>query len=62
LADELGEVFGQLGIPFDGSLGVNAKSEYRADRRPYREVYSRKQAELVGRVFEVERRLHGYEF
>jgi hypothetical protein len=62
LADELREVFGRLGIPFDGSLGANAKSEYRSDRRPYREVFSRKQAELVGRVFEVERRLFGYEF
>jgi hypothetical protein len=62
LADELGNVFGQLGIPFDGSLGVNAKSEYRADRRPYRDVYSRRQAELIGCAFEVERRLHGYEF
>lgn len=62
LAEELREVFGMLGIPFDGSLGVNAKSEYRTDRRSYREVYSRKQAELVGGVFELERRLHGYEF
>src|SRR5205823_3269231 len=62
LADELGVVFGLLGIPFDGSLGVNAKSEYRADRRPYREVYSRKQAELVRRVFAPEIALHGCEF
>jgi hypothetical protein len=59
---ELGEVFGALGIPFDGSLGVNAKSEYRTDRRPYREVYTRPQAERVGREFEAERALHGYEF
>jgi hypothetical protein len=62
LADELSDVFRQLGIPFDGSLGVNAKSEYRTDRRPYREVYTRSQAALVGRVFAVECRLHGYEF
>jgi len=62
LAEGLREVFGRLGIPFDGSLGANAKSEYRTDRRPYREVFSRKQAELVGRAFEVERRLFGYEF
>jgi hypothetical protein len=51
-----------LGVPFDGSLGVNAKAEYRTDRRPYRDVLTRKQAQLIGRVFEVERRLHGYEF
>ncbi len=62
LAHELGEVFATLGIPFDGSLGVNAKSEYRTDRRPYREVYTRKQAELVGRVFAAEIALHDYEF
>src|SRR5262249_43190633 len=29
LADDLRDVFDSLGIPFDGSLGVNAKSEYR---------------------------------
>ena len=62
LTDDLTDVFARLGIPFDGALGVNAKSEYRTDRRPYREVYTRDQAELVGRVFEAERRLHGYEF
>lgn len=62
LAEDLAEVFGMLGIPFDGSLGVNAKSEYRTDRRPYRDVLTRKQAQLIGRVFEVERRLFGYEF
>lgn len=62
LAEELGEVFGRLGIPFDGSLGVNAKSEYRADRRPYREVYTPAQAALVGRVFAREAELHGYEY
>jgi hypothetical protein len=62
LADELADVFGHLGIPFDGSLGVNAKSEYRTDRRPYREVYTRRQAELVGRAFVPEIALHGYAF
>jgi hypothetical protein len=62
LADELRVVFAMLGVPFDGSLGVHAKSEYRTDRRPYREVYTRAQAALVGRVFDAERRLYGYEF
>jgi len=59
---ELAIIFDQLGIPFDGSLGVNAKSEYRKDRRHYREVYTREQAERVGKIFEVECSLHGYEF
>jgi len=62
LADELAEVFGRLGLPFEGSLGVNAKSEYRTDRRPYRVVYTRPQAELVGRVFAPEIALHGYAY
>ena len=62
LAAELADVFGRLGVPFDGSLGVNAKSEYRTDRRPYREVYTRPQAELVGRVFAPEIALHGYAY
>jgi hypothetical protein len=62
LADELRDVFGRLGIPFTGSLGVHAKSEYRTDRRPCREVYTRKQAELVRQVFAAERALHGYAF
>jgi hypothetical protein len=62
LTEQLAEVFRQLGIPFDGSLGVNAKSDYRTDRRPYREVYTRAQAALVGRVLATERALLGYEF
>ena len=62
LAQDLGEVFGTLGVPFDGSLGIHAKSAYRTDRRPYREVYSREQAELVRRAFEPEIALHGNSF
>ena len=62
LAGDLRDVFEVLGIPFDGSLGVHAKSEYRTDRRPYREVYTRAQAALVGRVFAPEIALHGYAY
>jgi len=62
LIDDLARVFGELGIPFSGSLGVSAKSEYRSDRRPYREVYTAAQAERVGEVFADETRLHGYVF
>ena len=62
LANDLREVFGNLGIPFDGSLGVHAKSEYRTDRRPYREVYTREQAKLVKQIFAPEIALHGYAF
>jgi len=62
LTDDLAGVFRHLGIPFRGSLGVNAKSEYRADHRPYRDVYTAAQAQRVGRVFAEETRLHGYVF
>jgi hypothetical protein len=62
LTDNLDRVFRELGIPFRGLLGVNAKSEYRADRRPYRQVYTPAQAYRVAAVFAHERRLHGYEF
>jgi len=62
LNEELADVFASLKIPFEGSLGVNAKSEYRSDRRPYREVYTPRQARIVGDIFAGECRLHGYKF
>jgi hypothetical protein len=40
LCVHLGEVVGQLNIPFDGTLGVAAKSEYRIDRRSYQQVFN----------------------
>ena len=62
LINGLGEIFNLLGIPFNGSLGVHAKSEYRLDRRPYQEVYTEDQKAIVQRVFETEIRMHGYQF
>lgn len=62
LLNELGEIFDLLGIPFNGSLGVNAKSEYRLDRRPYQEVYTESQKAIVQTVFDTEIRLHKYQF
>lgn len=62
LAEELGETFRMLGIPFEGSLNVNAKSEYRTDRRPYQEVFTEAQASYIGKVFAKEIELHGYSF
>jgi len=61
LTDGLGEIFTALGIPFDGSLGTRAKSEYRSDRRPYREVLSDAQMERVARQYAQEISMHGYE-
>jgi len=62
LNDELGDIFDLLGIPFTGSLGVNAKSEYRLDRRPYQEMYSAEQKSILQKVFDPEIRMHGYQF
>ena len=62
LLAELGEIFAQLNIPFDGTLGVAAKSEYRADRRPYQEVFNEQQRQTVEKAFAKEIELHGYRF
>ena len=59
---ELSEVFAQLNIPFGGTLGVAAKSEYRTDRRPYKEVFSDQQRQIVEKAFAKEIELHGYRF
>jgi len=62
LLAELSEVFSQLNIPFDGTLGVKAKSEYRADRRPYKQMFNDKQRRIVENAFVREIELHGYRF
>jgi hypothetical protein len=62
LTEGLAEVFGSLGVPFDGSLNIRAKAEYRSDRRPYREVYTEAQRRCVEQAFEWEIRTHGYRF
>jgi hypothetical protein len=62
LGTELGEVFSQLQIPFDGTLGVAAKSEYRSDRRPYQQVFNDEQRKIVEKAFAKEIELHGYRF
>ena len=62
LLAELREVFGYLNIPFDGTLGVAAKSDYRTDRRPYQEVFSDEQRRLIEKAFANEIELHGYRF
>jgi hypothetical protein len=62
LEQGLAEVFDRAGIPFDGSLGVRAKGDYRVDRRHYREHYTDRQAEIVSEEFATEIRINGYEF
>jgi len=62
LDDELGEVFGRLGIPWEGSLGVRAKGGFRTDRRPYQEVYTDEQRAYVAQALRHEIRLFGYTY
>ena len=62
LVAELSEVFSQLSIPFDGTLGIHAKSKYRTDRRPYPQVFNDKQRQIVEKAFAGEIELHGYHF
>lgn len=62
LLTELGEIFFQLNIPFDGTLGATAKSEYRTDRRSYNQVFNDEQRRIVEKAFAKEIELHGYRF
>jgi hypothetical protein len=62
LGADLSEVFSQLNISFDGTLGANAKSEYRTDRRPYQQVFNDEQRRIVEKAFAKEIELHGYRF
>ena len=62
LTAELSEVFSRLKIPFDGTLGIAAKSEYRTDRRPYQQVFNDEQRRIVEKAFANEIELHGYHF
>ncbi|WP_231892807.1 hypothetical protein [endosymbiont of unidentified scaly snail isolate Monju] len=62
LIDELNYVFKRLGIPFDGSLGVRAKSEHRKDAKPYQEVFSIEKRKVTEEAFAKEIEMHGYVF
>ncbi len=62
LSSDLSRIFERVGVPFDGDLGVRAKSEYRKDRRHYRDVLSARQVRIIAEEFAEEIALHGYEF
>ena len=62
LLAELSDVFSQLDIPFHGTLGIKAKSEYRTDRTPYQEIFNEGQRKIVENAFAREIELHGYRF
>jgi hypothetical protein len=62
LMSDLAEVFSHVNVPFEGSLGVRAKSEYRTDRTPYQSVFNDAQRKIVEQAFAREIELHGYCF
>lgn len=58
----LAAVFEKLGVPWVGELKHRAKSEYRADRRHYREVLTASQVDVISRRFQKEIDWHRYEY
>ena len=62
LNEGLEDILQRLGIPFDGSLTIRAKSKYRKDRKPYQKVYTNKQKTIIENAFKDEISLHGYKF
>ena len=62
LNQDLGEVFEQLKVPWQGDLGVRAKSGYRQDKRPYQEIYTVDQRRLIEQAFQWECQHLGYTF
>ncbi len=62
LDKELGEVMSLLGLPYSGSLGIFAKSDFRTDRRPYQAVFTPSQAEAVAEAFAAEIKMFGYAY
>jgi len=62
LDEELGDIFGRLGVPYEGSLDVYEKSHYREKKKNFQESYTENQKKLVADKFEFEINLHGYNF
>jgi hypothetical protein len=59
LENDLAEVCGSLGVPFDG-LDVRAKGGYRENRQPPGAFLTRKQIKRIGKIFACELRFTGY--
>ena len=62
LDEELGEVFSDLGVPYEGSLNVYEKSHYRKEKKNYQESYSEYQKDIIQNKFAFEIGMHGYSF
>lgn len=62
LVGDLAQLCKELELPWTGSLEYRAKSEYRQDRRHYREILTPRQGEYIARRFVKEIDWHGYRF
>ena len=62
LNEELSEVFNHLGVPFDGTLHVHAKSDFRKDRRPYQQILTDNQQSIIETYFQKEILLNEYTY
>lgn len=62
LIEELTEIFSALGIPFDGDLGVRAKSNHRKDKNNYHDVYTTEQKIIIDNAFASEIKMHTYKY
>ncbi|GAA5481731.1 hypothetical protein [Haloferula sargassicola] len=60
LAAGIGRLCDRFGIPYEGSLGVRAKGDYRTDRRHYSEVLEPRHLEIIDRVYRKEIDMHGF--
>ncbi len=57
---ELQEVFARVGMPWTVSIPRTAKTGYRTDRRPYREVLTKDQRDRIAKACAKEIALMGY--
>lgn len=62
LDEELSEIFGQLGVPFNGALDKTVDNDYRKDREHYRDILSPKQADRIAEVFKREIGMFGFTY
>jgi hypothetical protein len=62
LNDELSEVFGALGVPFEGKLTTFSKANYRTDKTPYQDYYNSRTKDIIREKFKHEIELMKFDF
>lgn len=62
LEEELDAVLYRFGVPYEGRIGVYAKSSFRTNRSPYQSYYDSWQVDIVAKKFGREIKLFGYVF